>query len=285
MVLRYNEGRACDAVLRLIERRAGGRRQGIRLPQRESHKYRVEFACNICGQLYALEHTGIEPFSGHMQLDAEARRRIQPLVDRVAPLLPQTEEFELQAPLDGIMQLDGKALDRAHDLLAEWIIERAPTLPIAPIGRYLAMENSSIPGLAFPVRLHRMAPIGLSKRFYVNISVADLEQRRLARMLKALSDKCPKLYGWKAEHGARTVLILEQNDICLTNPHYVTDVLLAAEREISNPADEVYLVTTCMDPWRIFPLRVGSRSYLDVTDPEERASEVDPGELVDITQG
>lgn len=219
MVLRYNEGRACDAVLGLIERRDGGRRQGVWLPQRESHKYRVELACDICGQLYALEHTGIEPFSGHMQFDAEAQRRIQPLVDRISPLLPQTEEFELQAPLDGIMGLDREALDRAHDVLAGWIVDTAPTLPIAPVGRYLVGENSSKPDLPFPVRLHRMAPIGLPKRFYVNVSVADLEQRRLTRILKALRDKSPKLYGWKAEHGARTVLILEQNDIYLTNPH------------------------------------------------------------------
>lgn len=64
----------------------------------------------------------------------------------------------------------------------------------------------------------------------------------------------------------------------------MTEVLLTAERDISNPADEVYLVMTCIDPWRIFPLRIGSRSYFDLTDPEERASEVDPAVLVDITR-
>lgn len=98
MTLRFNEGRACDGVLRFLEARAGAQRQAVCFPERERHEHPVELVCQIKGQLYALEHTGIEPFTGHVQVNAEAKRRIQPLVERVAGRLPQTEEFELQVP-------------------------------------------------------------------------------------------------------------------------------------------------------------------------------------------
>ena len=121
MTLRFNEGRACDAVLRLLEARDGAQREAVCFPERERHEYPVELACRISGQLYALEHTGIEPFTGHVRVDAESKRRIQPLVDRVAARLPQTEEFELQVPIDGLAVLRGKQLDDLHARLAEWI--------------------------------------------------------------------------------------------------------------------------------------------------------------------
>jgi hypothetical protein len=284
VTLRFNEGRACDAVLRLLEARDGAQRQAVCFPERESHEYMVELACHIKGQLYALEHTGIEPFTGHVQVDAEAKRRIQPLVERVAARLPQTEEFELQVPVDGLAVLRGKQLDDVHDTLAEWIERIAPTLPIAPIGRYVRSPSVLVPGVPFPVRLHRMTPIGLPNNFQVNLIVSDVESRRLDRLRKALSDKCPKLAGWKHSCGAKSVLILEQNDIQLTNAHIVTETLLAAEREISNRADEVYLVMTCIDRWIVYPLRVGDRSYFDITNPEDRAWEIDSAKLQDITK-
>ena len=188
-----------------------------------------------------------------------------------------------RVPVDGIAILRGKHLDNVHDTLAEWIERIAPTLPIAPIGRYVRSPAVTVPGVPFPVRLHRMTPIGLPNNFQVNLIVSDVETRRLDRLRKALSDKCPKLAGWKQSHGATSVLILEQNDIQLTNPHIVTETLLAAETEISIRADEVYMVMTCIDQWRIYPLRVGSRSYFDITNPEDRAWEIDPAKLQDIT--
>jgi hypothetical protein len=284
VTLRFNEGRACDAALRFLEARDGAQRQAVRFPERERHEYPVELACHINGQLYALEHTGIEPFTGHLQVDAEAKRRIQPLVERVAARLPQTEEFELQVPVDGLTVLRGKQLDAVHDTLAEWIERIAPTLPVAPIGRYIQTPAVMVPGVPFPVRLHRVTPIGLPNNFQVNLIVSDMESRRRDRLRKALSDKCPKLAGWKHSHGATRVLILEQNDIQLTNPHIVTETLLTAESEIRDRADEVHLVMSCIDPWRLFPLRVGDRSYFDITNPEDRAWEIDPATLQDITR-
>ena len=45
--------------------------------------------------------------------------------------------------------------------------------------------------------------------------------------------------------GTKTVLVLEQNDIHLTNVHQVIHALLETEKNTERIADEVYLVMTC----------------------------------------
>ncbi|MFZ1961406.1 MAG: hypothetical protein WAU63_09185 [Methylovirgula sp.] len=74
MTLIFNEGKACDAVIHVLEAREGEMRQDVRFPERERHTAPIELTCRIGGQLFALEHTGIEPFAGHMQMEAEAER-------------------------------------------------------------------------------------------------------------------------------------------------------------------------------------------------------------------
>ena len=74
--LQFHEGNACDAVVRYLERREGAARANLRFPERERHPAPVELLCAIGGHLFALEHTGIEPFAGYMQLQREAARII-----------------------------------------------------------------------------------------------------------------------------------------------------------------------------------------------------------------
>ena len=74
--LQFHEGKACDAVVRYLERREGAARANLRFPERERHPASVELLCTIGGHLFALEHTGIEPFAGYMQLQREAARII-----------------------------------------------------------------------------------------------------------------------------------------------------------------------------------------------------------------
>ena len=79
VLLQFNEGRACDAIVRLLEKREGAVRQHLRWPERERHAAPVDLVCNIGAKLFAIEHTGIEPFAGHMQLEAEAETHFQPI--------------------------------------------------------------------------------------------------------------------------------------------------------------------------------------------------------------
>jgi hypothetical protein len=58
MPLTYNEGKVCDAVIRILEARGGKVRQNVRLPERERHAAPIELVCDIGDQLFAFEHTG-----------------------------------------------------------------------------------------------------------------------------------------------------------------------------------------------------------------------------------
>jgi hypothetical protein len=87
-MLTYNEGKVCDAIVRYLEAREGARRTDLRSPEEERHGDPVELAWKLDSQLYALEHTGIEPFEGHVQLEAEAKLHFDPIRDSLAGALP-----------------------------------------------------------------------------------------------------------------------------------------------------------------------------------------------------
>ena len=61
-MLGFNEGKACDAIIRHVETRERASRSALRSPDAEHHPAPVELVFSIGAQLYALEHTGIEPF-------------------------------------------------------------------------------------------------------------------------------------------------------------------------------------------------------------------------------
>jgi len=122
--LRFNEGKACDAILRRLEAREGAGRTNLRLPERERHPAPVELACEIGDRLFAIEHTGIEPFAGHMQLEAEAGVHFRPIETMVAGHLPPNEHFELHMPVKATQGLKGGALRRVRETIASWITQR-----------------------------------------------------------------------------------------------------------------------------------------------------------------
>jgi hypothetical protein len=282
--LRFNEGKACDAVLRHLERRAGVARTAMRFPDKEGHPAPVELVCAIGDQLYAIEHTGIEPFEGHIRGNAEDERLIQPIVAGVVGRLPPEEEFELQIPAGAMEGLRGRDVATVQRLLIDWIVGSAPSLWIPPRGRKdTRIQPTHIPGVPFAVKLHRLESRIFRGKLQVVHVVADVENRRLERVSIALKKKMPKLAIWKTDAGARTVLVLEENDIQLTNCHVVTDAVLKSEQTLGHAADEIYLVTTSFTPWQVHLVRVGDRSYFDLSDPDERSWDAHPSQLSSLT--
>jgi len=65
-MLTYNEGKVCDAIVRYPEARHGVHRAELHSPEEEHHSDPVELVWKLASQPYALEHTGIEPFEGHV---------------------------------------------------------------------------------------------------------------------------------------------------------------------------------------------------------------------------
>jgi hypothetical protein len=151
----FNEGRACDAVIRYLERRFGAVRTCVQLPEREHLEVPIEVAFELAGTAFAMEHTGIEPFEGHTQLQATGDAGIRPLSESLLGKLPPTDDFELHVPAGVFSHLGRQRLQEVHRLIADWIIEVSPTLPAAPIGRFNPTVAVTIPGVPFKVKLYR----------------------------------------------------------------------------------------------------------------------------------
>jgi hypothetical protein len=88
-----------------------------------------------------------------------------------------------------------------------------------------------------------------------------LSPARTERFQKACEDTFPKLATWKRD-GAKTVLVLEENDLSLTNHQVVADALVPAEAVMPDAADEIFLVSTAIaSKWWVTCLRRAGETY------------------------
>jgi hypothetical protein len=289
---RFNEGKACDAVIRRIEARENATRGATHSPESEGHPAPVELVCRIGERLYAFEHTGIEPFPRQIQMEVERKRLLGALDVELAGQLPEAEYFEFMYPADAATGIAAKEIPRIRDAVRRWILETAPNTPIGQYGdRYPTAElGSSVSGVPFPVSLHRWAVIAgplrgaLMLRPVINDDIlgGDLESARTDRLREACRRKFPKLAVWKREHGATTVLVLEDADMSLTNHQRVAEALANAEFGEAAAPDEIYLVSTFLPrPWWVTCLRRAGKTYYD---DGERYNEVEPSSLDRLTE-
>jgi hypothetical protein len=134
--------------------------------------------------------------------------------------------------------------------------------------------------------LHRFLPAApLPDHFQiVHLVTGNLEEAREQRMREACAKKFPKLEVWRRSSGARTVLILEENDLQLTNAQRVFDVLTQVENTVAGKPDEIYLVSTIIDnPWYVHALRIDDRTYYLLSESRQCMTEIDSRTLVDLT--
>jgi hypothetical protein len=280
---RSNEGKACDAILRHIEAREGAMRRDLIFPEKTHDVGPVELVCTVGAQRFAFEHTRIEPFAGHIQLEAEADRHFKPITDSVAGQLPPESRFELDVPAGAMLGLNDRAARPIQDALVRWILGTAPGLPTARLGRYiLPIQKVTPPGVPFAVSLHRWPRDGFPFPFIIRHHVeGDIEAPRLQRIRAAYNRKLEKLLPWQRS-GAQAILILEEDDIFLTNHFKVADALFQIEGSSTNRPDEVYLVSVFTSMWLITCLRLGDRTFYDMP-VDHRYWETKPELLVNAT--
>jgi hypothetical protein len=253
-------------------------------PEQERHAAPVEMTCKIGDQLYAFEHTAIEPFPGFLKMQAEAERNVRPLEGMLKGKLPPSECFELQMPVKGIASVRTKDIPAMHAALVEWIVQEAPRRPIAGYGRYiLPIKFVRPPGVPFDVALHRTKTVVPPSRFTTVLTVRGIEELRQKRLLETCQKKFPKLKAWK-DQGARAVLVLEDCDIQLTNPERVFQTLSALKIDPVTIPDEIYVVGTYIEShWHIHALRIDEWNYYKLSEAGECWTEVDPSDLTDLT--
>jgi hypothetical protein len=262
MALKTYEGKVCDAILRLLEARAGAKREKLWHPEATADN-EVELTFELAGRFYAMEHTTIEPFEDFMRLNAQAEQHFEP-IRRACDNLGGGDVLELELPARCLQDLDKATRATAQGALIKHIQTIAATLPRRRYSDYIGADKPvTIADVPFAFRVFRFENLGIEPRLQIKHIAPDLEKERPERMARACEDKFPKLHRWK-DKGATTILVFEDTDIQLTNPATVAEAFLPIANNRKDVPDETYLVASCMTPWQAWPILVDTKSYFDL---------------------
>ena len=270
MPIPKNEGKACDAVVRLLEKWTGETRVDIRHPEKDGDGPPVELRLKIGTQEYAIEHTRIETFENQIRTDVAFKQINDFIKDRVSGLLPEPAYYELQVPIYDCLPGTREKRERALKNLVDWIRTNARCLHERNSGRSRLTRsphwsddrirgkpagfNCAIELLRWPdATFIRRKPGSLRMKLYCPNYFSDLEDRRIDRLRRTFSKKSPKLQECKKE-GARTVLVLESGD-ALTNFNHIGNLLPKLLTECTDAPDEIYLVETGIDLWSVYLIK------------------------------
>src|SRR5271167_3302730 len=104
MAERYNQGKPMDAVLRRIEASEASLRLGDGWSpddKQDRDKDRpVDFVCTVGKQLYAFEHTGIEPFDRQIEMEENNEKVFKPVMERFDHRTSDEEYWEFMHPVE-----------------------------------------------------------------------------------------------------------------------------------------------------------------------------------------
>ena len=285
-MLTFNEGKICDAIVRHLEVREGVTRADVQSPEAAHHADPVELAWKLGDQLFALEHTGIEPFDDHMRLEAAAKHHFDPIREGLKDVSPG-EIIELHVPAKAMLGLKKAEVVLIQAAITAWARQTAPTLRTRSYADYIGdVLWTKLEGVPLEIRLFRFENLTQQKGWVqiVHSIVGDLQQQRRDRLQRVCDKKFPKLAAWRQKRGARTILVLEENDIQLTNYATVAEAYLPLALGRIDRPDETYLVSSCVEPWRVWPILVGERTLRDLAvDDFVRNWEVDPTTLTSVT--
>jgi hypothetical protein len=102
-VLAFHQNETCEGIIRHIEMREGALRRDVRVRDIDnltSPDARVEMTFRLGDQLYAVEHTGVEPFDGFLENQNRAPAIFDPIKDALNGALDPDGIFELNIPFD-----------------------------------------------------------------------------------------------------------------------------------------------------------------------------------------
>jgi hypothetical protein len=287
--LSFNEGKVCDAIVRRLEEREQLKRADPHWPEQENHKYPVELTFKLGTQLYALEHTGIEPFEGHIRMEAQTERLFAPITSALKEPLGKDALYELYLPIHSLNGRKPAELATIQQAIITWVKTTAPIIPKRSFPDYKGTLAGpvKVADVPFYLSLARFEPpIVPGRCFQIKHTVDNIDKLRTERMQAAVDKKFPKLAAWNANDGTKSILVLEQNDIQLTNASIVADIYLPLARARADRPDETYLVASCMEPtWWMWPILIGEHSYYDIAQTDEAGYwEFDPSKLDALTK-
>lgn len=280
-----NEGKACDAVVRILEKRTGATRANLYRPEDETDcdGTRVELCLALGTTVYAIEHTRIEAFKNQIKRGISFALLVQPVIEELDGQIPGPALYDLILPLDRHLKVNKRQLLSIQETLICWIREKAETLHETILDK--ASPHSAQRDLndyiedtppCFPfsvtLRCQVLQPVSGTKPGRIRASrIApksdELERYRAEALLESLNDKCPKLHNFRRENEQnsnefRTVLVLESDDIALTNDFVVAEKIPGLLADRLDAPDEIYLIATEIDTWWVRPIKRGTEYWL-----------------------
>ena len=117
--------------------------------------------------------------------------------------------------------------------------------------------------MPFEVALHRDADYD-SQLFIIQNLSGDRKDLQRDRIRAALAHKCPKLLQ-ASEEGRVSILVLESNDIALTNWRAIANATLAELSTRSDTPDIVIWARTSSNPWKAWFLKDGDKTHPNVS--------------------
>jgi hypothetical protein len=273
LMLDFHQNETCEGIIQHVEMREHAMRCDVQL--RDIGNYtspdmRVEMTFRLRDQLYAIEHTGIEPFDGFMEHQNRARDLFKPLeagaTAALSALLTPGVVIEMHIPIDAFTGRKLREVRVLQSTLIEYVRITAPTLSVKKYADYRGTLLTARPnGVPFQVSLVRFDGFhGQPGRFQLKHLTRPVGQPRKPRIQRTCDDKFPKLAAWKRSDKARTILVLEDNDVQLTNPSIVAETFLPIACSRTDAPDETYMVSTYTSPWYAWPILVYGRTYFDL---------------------
>lgn len=288
-----NEGKLCDAAVKLIEQRTGEERENVRCPEKDHVGPPVELRLKFGTQEYAIEHTKIEAFECEISRGVSLKCLTGPVEKALCGKLPGPALYTMYFPPDCGLSVRKSDLKKHQEKLAEWVLENAQFLYGKIQGRIGGKSQDSVTeepcGFQYEIGLSCVItgvpsdqkPGRLGAGRWVPEGLEALTKRRLRR---ALYKKLPKLLDCKGE-GARTVLVLESDDV-ITGADPVGKALVELQGEFAGELpfpDEIYFAKTPSNEgsWAVWRMKFDRQrwSWEDLTEYTEFCVD----ELTDLT--
>ncbi len=242
-----NEGRVCDAVIRILERRTRRKRRDIRTHAHAGNGKNVEARFRLGPQEYAIEHTRINSFNNQVGIERLFQEFCRPIVTKLSGALPGLGYWKLCLPSNVGRRIKRRGFASAQGLLIEWLTTAAEQLLSERAAGRPPVWSGNPLGLDFKVTLmHETNTTGVDEHDGLLLIMSEgpltIDDRRREELADALASKCPKLQSCK-DAGAISVLVLETND--WTTCHlFLAPELWNALATRQDAPDEMYLVDT-----------------------------------------
>src|SRR6266581_1071519 len=123
-----NERKACDAVIRSLERLAENSRSKGFSPEDAGAENDVEFVCDIGDINYAFEHTTVEAFDGQIQGDKDFGSFVGPITQALDTKLPKPGLYHLYFPISPSSGMKPKVISRTQEEIIGWVSKTAVAL-------------------------------------------------------------------------------------------------------------------------------------------------------------